>query len=280
MKQLLRAAHYNGQNWYDVLPLAEMAINNAPLPNSNYSAYYLNYGFHPCCEADLFNFNAPTNDVMENADDFISRMQQNWRAAYHLMQELREAGREQANKHRKQHEIAVGDRVLVSLKKHDAASLSNLPRGPLSHHFAGPFTVLKKIANNAFQLELPRKALSAKVHDVFNVAQLKKYHSATPRMDNLEDAQEQIQEWQEAPLVEIADPGDEEEDLEQDDLDRVLHQQIPQPQQPQPVAPIVNLYWRTALPEIPYSDNIARVWRESPWKKQTLMQTFTPNPSQ
>jgi transposase InsO family protein len=107
MKQLLRAAHYNGQNWYDVLPLAEMAINNAPLPNSNYSAYYLNYGFHPCCEADLFNFNAPNNDIMENADDFLSRMQQNWRAAYHLMQELRESGREQANKHRKQHEIAV-----------------------------------------------------------------------------------------------------------------------------------------------------------------------------
>ena len=48
MKQLLRGAHFNGDNWYDALPLAEMAINNAHLPNSSYSAYYLNYGFHPC----------------------------------------------------------------------------------------------------------------------------------------------------------------------------------------------------------------------------------------
>ena len=77
MKQLLRAAHYNGKNWYDVLPLAEMAINNAPLPNSNHSAFYVNYGFHPCCEADIFNFSALSNDLMENGDDFLSRMQQN-----------------------------------------------------------------------------------------------------------------------------------------------------------------------------------------------------------
>ena len=87
---------------------------------------------------------------MENADDFLSRMQQNWKAAYHLMQKLRESSSEQSNKHRKQHEIAVGDRVLVSLRKHDAASLSHLPRGPLSPHFAGPFEVIEKVANNAF----------------------------------------------------------------------------------------------------------------------------------
>ena len=46
MNQLLRGAYFNGDNWYDALPLAEMAINNAPLHNSSYSAYYLNYGFH------------------------------------------------------------------------------------------------------------------------------------------------------------------------------------------------------------------------------------------
>ena len=90
--------------------------------------------------------------------------------------------------------------MLVSLRKHDAASLSHLSRGPLFPHFAGPFVVMKKVANHAFQLELPKKALSAKVHDVFNVSQLKKLHSTTPRMDSLEDAQEQAQEWQEPPL--------------------------------------------------------------------------------
>ena len=31
MKQLLCGAHFNGDNWYDALPLAKMANNNAPL---------------------------------------------------------------------------------------------------------------------------------------------------------------------------------------------------------------------------------------------------------
>ena len=53
--------------------------------------------------------------------------------------------------------------------------------------------------------------------------------STIPRMDSLEDAQEQAQEWQEAPLVEVADQGDEEEDLEQEDLDRAIHQNVPSP---------------------------------------------------
>ena len=44
MKQLLRGAHFNCDNRYDALSLAEIAINNALLPNSSYSAYYMNYG--------------------------------------------------------------------------------------------------------------------------------------------------------------------------------------------------------------------------------------------
>ena len=55
MKQLLRGADFNGYNWYDVLPLAEMTINNGHFPNSTYSAYYVNYGFHGCCEAEVWS---------------------------------------------------------------------------------------------------------------------------------------------------------------------------------------------------------------------------------
>ena len=164
MKQLLCGAHFNGDNWYDALPLAEMAINNAPLPNSSYSAYYLNYGFHLCCEADVFNFGHPANDQLEPNDD--------------MMEEFCETSGETANKHRHEHEIQIGDGVLISLRQHDAATLSALPRGP--------FVVLKQTARNAFHLALPEAARRAQVHDVFNVRQLKKYHSATPKIDSLE----------------------------------------------------------------------------------------------
>ena len=77
MKQLLCGAHFNGDNWYDALPLAKMANNNAPLLNSTYTAYYLNYGFHPCCEADVFNVGHPANGQLEPTDDFILRKHSN-----------------------------------------------------------------------------------------------------------------------------------------------------------------------------------------------------------
>jgi len=103
MKQLLRGAYFNGDNWYDGLPLAEMAINKAPPTNSTYSAYYLNYGFHPCCEADVFNFGHTADDQLEPTDDFISSMHSNWKAAYHMMEEIRGTSSETANKHRHEH---------------------------------------------------------------------------------------------------------------------------------------------------------------------------------
>ena len=76
-----------------------------------------------------------------------------------------------------------GDQVLVNLKKHETPSL--FPRSTLAPHFAGPFKVLRAISENAFQLELPPRLKSAKVHDVFNVNHLKLYTTATPKLDKL-----------------------------------------------------------------------------------------------
>ena len=47
-------------------------------------------------------------------------------------------------------------------------------------YYAGPFRVIEKIGANAFELELQMELLERKGHNVFNVIQLKKYHSASP----------------------------------------------------------------------------------------------------
>ena len=48
---------------------------------------------------------------------------------YHMTEELSETYRETANKHRHEYEIHVGDRVLISLRKHDAVCPSSLTFG-------------------------------------------------------------------------------------------------------------------------------------------------------
>ena len=52
MKQILRAVTYEGSFWYDALPHAEVAMNNAALHASRWTPYYLNFGYHLCFKAD------------------------------------------------------------------------------------------------------------------------------------------------------------------------------------------------------------------------------------
>ena len=74
MKQLLRGAHVNGNNLYGALPLAK---------NGH--------------QADVFNFCHPAKDQLEPTGDFNSGMHSIWKAAYHMIEELRETSRETAN---------------------------------------------------------------------------------------------------------------------------------------------------------------------------------------
>ena len=55
MKQLLRIAYSAGQSWFDALPYAEVAMNSAPIARSKFYAFFINYGFHPCVQADVFS---------------------------------------------------------------------------------------------------------------------------------------------------------------------------------------------------------------------------------
>ena len=119
MKQLLRAAQFEGSNWFDALPHAEMAINNAPILNSDYSAYYLNYGFHTCCEADLFGLHAQQHNAVEHVDELLSRMHSDWNSAYNLMIDLQDdlRFRENARRHAAA-KLLPGDLVIVNVRRH------------------------------------------------------------------------------------------------------------------------------------------------------------------
>ena len=66
MKQLPRIAQYEGATWFDVIPHAEMANNGAALPGTDDTLFFLNYGFHPCAEADVFSMHAQQNDTVED----------------------------------------------------------------------------------------------------------------------------------------------------------------------------------------------------------------------
>ena len=63
----------------------------------------------------------------------------------------------------------VGEMVLLAGKN----IRTKRPSKKLDNKYQGPFEITERVGKNAYRLELPK---AWKIHDVFNVALLEKYH--------------------------------------------------------------------------------------------------------
>ena len=70
-------------------------------------------------------------------------------------------------------QLQIGYLVLVKLQPYRQVLVANRLSHKLSARYFGPFKVLKKIGQVAYQLELP---ITTKIHDVFHVSVLKLYN--------------------------------------------------------------------------------------------------------
>ncbi|KAL5564486.1 hypothetical protein UlMin_027650 [Ulmus minor] len=106
-------------------------------------------------------------DFVSTTTDAIEKIQKRMRAAQSRQKSY-------ADKRRRPLEFNEGDHVFLKI-----APMKGVMRfgrkGKLSPRFIGPFEILKRIGNVAYQLALP-PSLSA-VHNVFHVSMLKKYVS-------------------------------------------------------------------------------------------------------
>ena len=84
-----------------------------------------------------------------------------------------------ADRARRDLDFGVGDLVLLSTKHLELKGV----KGKLKPRFVGPFTVQKLVGSNAAKLSLPD---SMRVHPVFNVELLKKYHGNLTRPEPVE----------------------------------------------------------------------------------------------
>ncbi|XP_071906002.1 uncharacterized protein [Coffea arabica] len=89
-----------------------------------------------------------------------------------------------ANTRRKDLKFEVGDKVFLRVKPLKSGVVSKKGK-KLKPRYIGPFEILKRIGKVAYQLKLP--ASMAKVHNVFHVSMLKKYHPDPSHVLQLED---------------------------------------------------------------------------------------------
>ena len=66
--------------WPELIVLAEIAINWAPIANTEYSPFYLNFGYHQVFWWDLPDRKEPGSGVEKEAvRGMVHRMKDNWR---------------------------------------------------------------------------------------------------------------------------------------------------------------------------------------------------------
>ncbi|GJP42080.1 hypothetical protein CLOM_g1672 [Closterium sp. NIES-68] len=164
VEQLLRAACKDDISKWDLhLPVLEFAYNNATHAATGQTPFFLCYGRHP-----LTPQKPTTPAKVQPAHDFITTMHQLWDRTHKRLLDIQQQQKRQADRHRNDHTISVGDQVLLDTRNLD---ISHLP-SKLRPRFCGPFLVEAQVTPVTFRLRLPA---TWKIHNAFHVQLLKPY---------------------------------------------------------------------------------------------------------
>ncbi|GJP42786.1 hypothetical protein CLOM_g2319 [Closterium sp. NIES-68] len=164
VEQLLHAASKDDISKWDLhLPVLEFASNNATHAATGQTPFFLCYGRHP-----LTPQKPTTSATVQPAHDFITTMHQLWDRTHKGLLDIQQQQKRQADRHRNDHTITVGDQVLLDSRNLD---ISHLP-SKLRPRFCGPFLVEAQATPVTFCLRLPA---TWKIHNAFHVQLLKPY---------------------------------------------------------------------------------------------------------
>ncbi|GJP71568.1 hypothetical protein CLOP_g2389 [Closterium sp. NIES-67] len=164
VEQLLCVACKDDISKWDLhLPVLEFAYNDATHEATGQTPFFLCYGRHPLTPQQQ---TAPA--IVQPAHDFITTMHQLWDRTHKCLLDIQQQQKRQADRHRKDHTITVGDRVLPDTRDLD---ISHLP-SKLRNRFCGPFLVEAQVTPITFCLRLPA---TWKIYNAFHVQLLKPY---------------------------------------------------------------------------------------------------------
>src|SRR5579871_4577319 len=187
LKQYLRFyLNYRQDNWVELLPLAQFAVNSAENETTGMSPSYAMYGFQP----DAYNHPIEEETTSQNAKQRVELLKE---LHQQLTQDIRFVAYKVAGYRDKKSRLSAptireGDKVFLQR----ANLRTTRPSRKLDHVKVGPFKVKRKISEVNYELDLPK---SMKIHPVFHVALLEPAPESAPldRSTATEDKEYQVE---------------------------------------------------------------------------------------
>ena len=158
------------QEWDRLLPHLEFHFNNLYNQSTGFTPFFLNYGYHPISPTNMitaaYRFHAEFPTILKD-------MNKAYRIAEKNLSKAQERQQFYADQHRQALLLKEGDQVMLKSEDYQSLLMGNTKK--LYPRFLGPYRVLKKINDNAYQIDIPDWWKRSKV---INVSKLKPYREA------------------------------------------------------------------------------------------------------
>ena len=161
--------------WVKWLHLGEYCYNTSFHMSIQMSPFMALYGYDAPNFLDLLfgDSRVPkAKDMLQECQDIMRSLKEN-------LQKAQNQQKQYADQHRVERFFEVGDMVYLMLQPYRQSSLKRSGAEKLKPCYYGPFKVIRRVGEVAYELELPA---DSKVHNVFHVSRLKKAlgHNVVP----------------------------------------------------------------------------------------------------
>ncbi|MBW0491824.1 hypothetical protein O181_031539 [Austropuccinia psidii MF-1] len=158
---------YHQDDWHTWLPLAEFAYNNAEHSSTKQSPFFIIYERNTIFDSIHTSLDSPAGNLSTKLQSVQQAVKEELESAIRRFKKYADRNRTIPP------DFQPGDKVWLAFKSINTTR----PAKKLSERFLGPFDVLKKIGNHAYQLHLPQKWKSA--YPVFHVSLLEPVKQST-----------------------------------------------------------------------------------------------------